>query len=289
MSYTASISNLTLFRERISRRLISLAGTCNISEYNQIGEEITDITREFKDVPKIICEGLSSNGYIIKWDTTSMCFKAYYADSATTEHTHDFEQWELPTETKLSVTMTDDDDAATHGVPVYLRTYNGHDAQLEFVSPTTANGLLQLNDTDTDGLFLRHNVSAASRTYPLYFTEDEDDLLRLYAAIPLFAETQIMFMPTLEGRLIPICPVDKSGVLVYFDEDAVNTYERLLYVSPTDTDGEAFTAEHFMGEWNLEWEFTSTAGGGGTASSAVEVADYTDVGDFDFLAVGRRK
>ena len=56
-----------------------VSGTCNLSNYNQTLAEITTITRLFRPGGKLrpIADGLTSNGYAVKWDTTGKAFKAY--------------------------------------------------------------------------------------------------------------------------------------------------------------------------------------------------------------------
>ena len=56
-----------------------IGGSCNLSNYNQTLAEITAITGLFLTGGKlrVIADGLSSNGYVCKWDTTSKAFKAY--------------------------------------------------------------------------------------------------------------------------------------------------------------------------------------------------------------------
>jgi hypothetical protein len=56
-----------------------LSGTCNLSNYNQTLAEITTITKAFLTGGKlrVVADGLTSNGYVVKWDTTGKAFKAY--------------------------------------------------------------------------------------------------------------------------------------------------------------------------------------------------------------------
>jgi len=56
-----------------------VGGTCNLSNYNSTLAEITGITGLFLPGGKlrVVADGLSSNGYACKWDTTGKAFKAY--------------------------------------------------------------------------------------------------------------------------------------------------------------------------------------------------------------------
>lgn len=62
-----------------------LSGTCNLTNYNTTQAEITTITKAFKPDGKlrVVADGLSSNGYVVKWDVTAKAFKAYRAGAAT--------------------------------------------------------------------------------------------------------------------------------------------------------------------------------------------------------------
>lgn len=78
MAYTATVTKDTKHAERISRNLGLLSGKCSISSYDQTGAEITDITGQFKSLKRCIVDGFSSNGYMVRWNTTDKCFHAYY-------------------------------------------------------------------------------------------------------------------------------------------------------------------------------------------------------------------
>ena len=62
-----------------------LSGTCNLSNYNTTQSEITTITKAFLPNGKlrVVADGLSSNGYAVKWDTTAKAFKAYRVGTGT--------------------------------------------------------------------------------------------------------------------------------------------------------------------------------------------------------------
>lgn len=56
-----------------------LTGVCNLTNYNSTLAELTTITKAFRPdgVLRVVADGLSSNGYAIKWDTAGKAFKAY--------------------------------------------------------------------------------------------------------------------------------------------------------------------------------------------------------------------
>jgi hypothetical protein len=83
MAAYAETTTLVLDRaERISRNLALLVGKCDITNYNTTGAEITDITKYFKTILRVICDGMSDNGYAVRWNTTDKCFHAFYPVTA---------------------------------------------------------------------------------------------------------------------------------------------------------------------------------------------------------------
>lgn len=56
-----------------------ISGTCNITNYNDTVAEITAITKAFLPGGKlrVVPNGISSGGFIVKWDATSKAFRAY--------------------------------------------------------------------------------------------------------------------------------------------------------------------------------------------------------------------
>lgn len=56
-----------------------LSGTCNLTNYNSTLAEVTTITGKFRPNGKlrVVADGLSSNGYVVKWDVAGKAFRAY--------------------------------------------------------------------------------------------------------------------------------------------------------------------------------------------------------------------
>ena len=72
--------------ERISKNYGFIIGKADITNYNTTGAEITDITKYFEDntTPiRVINDGISDNGYLVRWNTTDKCFHVYYPFAAT--------------------------------------------------------------------------------------------------------------------------------------------------------------------------------------------------------------
>ena len=63
---------------KINKYLWVLTGKIDVTNYNQTGAEITAISGEFNKVIRIICDGISDNMYLTRWNTTDKCVHAFY-------------------------------------------------------------------------------------------------------------------------------------------------------------------------------------------------------------------
>jgi len=88
MSYTATVTADFLFGKRLSQGLGVLMGSCVLSVYDTAYLEIVGITGKFRTTPRVMCESISSNGYIVRWSSSDKAFKAFYPGVAGA-HTHD--------------------------------------------------------------------------------------------------------------------------------------------------------------------------------------------------------
>lgn len=261
--YAATVASKNRTVARIAPGVGMAYGSVDITNYNQTLAEITDITKLFKasSAPIVLAEGMSDNGYHVEWDMTNKAFKAFYPiagsasasagvitdnnDAATLGHGI----YILPTsinaisvpqafsaEASASGLIHDDDTAASTGVAVYVvvdeinfhPTYQlGH---LEFVSPTDANGTC--------------TVATGAETLTLY---DDDDaaingvVVRAVAAgaglEATVGNTKDIVVATSSGKFIHINHATTGSTpTVYFDEDASNTYERLMAVVVDNAD-----------------------------------------------------
>ena len=82
MAYTATVTINEPVAERISRRLGMITGVVDLNPYHATGAEITEITGMFKTLHSVVTDGLSENGYVVRWDTSDKCFHAFYPTSA---------------------------------------------------------------------------------------------------------------------------------------------------------------------------------------------------------------
>lgn len=77
-AYAASVTLDIPEARHLAPGVKAVWGKCAISNYNQTGAEITGITGLFVTTPRVVAEGLSSNGYLVRWDETDKAFHAYY-------------------------------------------------------------------------------------------------------------------------------------------------------------------------------------------------------------------
>jgi hypothetical protein len=135
------------------------------------------------------------------------------------------------------VNVTDDDSASGNGTALYA-TWNGvgQTCQLQSENAGNANSSFTCNDGG-DTVPVIDNDDAALTGVPIYFYEDAADGDRFLINSP--TGTDLYFQST-SGRYIKLTHVadpTADGIQVYFDDDAGNSYERLLFVSPTNTNG----------------------------------------------------
>lgn len=60
-----------------------LAGSANITNYNST-KPASSLVGEFRTLLRVVCDGVSSNGYLVRWDATATAFKAFYPTKAIT-------------------------------------------------------------------------------------------------------------------------------------------------------------------------------------------------------------
>lgn len=78
-AYAATVSLESRSSVRLQHsRLGVLFGKITVSNYNQTLAEITGVTNLFRGDPIVMLSGISSNGYVTRWDPTGKAVKAYY-------------------------------------------------------------------------------------------------------------------------------------------------------------------------------------------------------------------
>lgn len=86
-AYAATVTAPDLVAKKLaSTGLGILRGSVDVTNYNQTRAEITGITNRFRSAPNVILGGVSSNGYLVAWDSATKSIKAWYPRAA---HNHD--------------------------------------------------------------------------------------------------------------------------------------------------------------------------------------------------------
>lgn len=59
-----------------------LSGQVAVTNYNQTLAEITGISNQFKSVRRVVCDNVSSTGYLCRWVPASKSLKFFYPTAA---------------------------------------------------------------------------------------------------------------------------------------------------------------------------------------------------------------
>lgn len=154
----------------------------------------------------------------------------------------------------VTINLTDDDSAASNGTDVYVHIdevleQGSYLAHLESVTANNADTYAALSNGGPH-VRIRDDDGAATNGSALFFDEDATGGQRLLADLDNVGDADV-FVLLSDGRYIKIIDTDSPGtpgVAVHVDDDAANDYERLLFVSPTDSDGsDTFTSEALPG------------------------------------------
>lgn len=167
----------------------------------------------------------AKSGYVISYDRANEKLIAYQQGVAVN-----------------TLTITDDDDAASNGTDVYVHIdevleQGSFLAHLESVTAGNADTHFTLGDGGPV-VRVQDDDSAASSGLAVYVDEDADLGSRLLADLDNVGDADVFVMAS-DGSLLRINDVDtasSAGVAVHVDDDGANAHERLLFVSPTDTD-----------------------------------------------------
>lgn len=213
-------------------RYVQLGTMAFDSSYPTGGEAITAANVGLSTIDRLEIENGSASGYRFEWDSTNSNIKVYW-DNAAVTHT---------------INVGDDDTAATNGVAIYAHLDDvveqgmqiGH---LEFVSPTNADGITAVNTgTGVPNLYLQDDDGATNSGTVIYLDEDGTSGSRFLFVSP---SDRDLYIPLSDGSFMKIADDDTAatnGVQVYFDEDGTDGSARMLFVSPTNTDGTDTTA-----------------------------------------------
>lgn len=150
--------------------------------------------------------------------------------------------------TAQTLTVTDDDCAASTGVAIYFHTDEvlengsiiGH---IESVTAGNADTHITINNGGPS-ITIVDDDAAATGGLQLYFDEDGANAdERVLADLDLPGDRDAWVICS-DGSMLKINDDDSAssnGVALYVDDDAANSYERLLFVSPTNAAGTGAT------------------------------------------------
>lgn len=277
-AYAATVVH-TERTHRIGLGMGILRGTVDLTNYNQTGAEITDITNQFKvSDPTVILDSVSDNGYLCRWNHVDKAVHAFYPDSSYTPVITEI--------TPSTINVKDDNNAASTGLVIYVHVDETAEgsfiAHLESVTAGDADAHAAINNGGPN-LNIQDDDAAATAGDQLYFDEDASAGKRFLCDLDNVGDTNVFVMLE-NGEMLEIVNDDSAssnGVLVYFDDDAANDYERLLFVSPTDTNGtDTVSADLAMRRETPTINALS-------AGASVEVANDVNVGVVNFVAFGR--
>lgn len=136
-----------------------------------------------------------------------------------------------------------DASASTNGTQVYFRVTEplSNTGILVSNNANSASALWNLaNVSATDDdivIFYDANAGGSNFDVPLYFDEDGSLGARMLVNSPTASN---VYIRTNGGKWIPLVydnSASTTGVAVYFDDNAANEDERMLFVSPTTTNG----------------------------------------------------
>lgn len=261
--------------QRLSRDLSAAIGKFTTAGSYATGGWDFDMTARITDPKSVIVE--NNGGYVFNYDFTNKKLKCYTPGVKAASFTG-------TAITASTLLVTDADGAAGAGnVAVYLHTKDGVTGWLEFVSPTNADGLLTIGDGGAK-VVVFDSDTAATDGFAITCDEDATDGSRLLAICPSLTT---IYVPVVGGGgMIPItyaADPTSAGVAVYFDENGTETFERLLFVSPTNAD--ATNANSVV--YKSQAVVSAGACSGGTAGAADERTEVeTIVTDVLFTVIG---
>lgn len=145
-----------------------------------------------------------------------------------------------------TINFTDADGAAATGVQVYLdeNAIEEGIGKLYFVSPTETDAKIKLVTADghVHEVTLYHSATAATLGVAWYFNEDGSETSERNLFVSPTGQDCVVQTDSYRNHTHYIKFIDddsaaSTGVGIYLDEDATVKTQRLLFVSPTDTNG----------------------------------------------------
>ena len=152
----------------------------------------------------------------------------------------------------VPVLITDDDSAASNGLAVYAHIDTiGTDADRKIAhleSVTAGNATVYFTGTSSNSATgtMWDDDAAASSGLQVYVDENGDtDLSGAKFLVDNDTTETDLYVPLSDGSYLTLYNDDSAssnGVAVYFDDDASNTYDRWLLVTPSNADVNVYTS-----------------------------------------------
>ncbi len=138
----------------------------------------------------------------------------------------------------LTVNCVDDNNAATTGTALFVVVDKAGGCYLASACAGTAT-TVALTDTGGDIFRVHYDADPAGNLggKQIYFDEDGTAQGRFQHVSSFNKDAHVS---TLDGRILVIADSDDAatdGVAVYFDDDAADATEKIMFVSPTNTTG----------------------------------------------------
>lgn len=76
-AYACTITKIYPRAFKVFKPLKFMVGKADITNYNSTKVKVTDITNQFDTLLAVVVDGVSDNGYLVKWDATAKAFKAF--------------------------------------------------------------------------------------------------------------------------------------------------------------------------------------------------------------------
>ncbi len=147
----------------------------------------------------------------------------------------------------LDMNIADVDGADGVGLLVYVHVDELTDkavrdtAHLESITAGNADAAYAIGEGGPGGLVLDDDAAATAGSI-LYLDEDDPDpSARLASANTTGLDAYLRLNDGSFLRIVYKASPQTAGVAIYFDDDATNDWEALMFVSPTDADGRAAT------------------------------------------------
>jgi len=141
-----------------------------------------------------------------------------------------------------TLTLTDDDSAATTGTALYAHYLYGNKALLKSVTANNANSTFE--DDSDESYVVIDDDAAAQGGIIVYFDEDAVNADDRFLIVSPVGED--LYVESFVGGFIRLkhdASAASNGVQVYFDDDAADAAASLVFVSPTNASGSMTTMD----------------------------------------------